>query len=88
MSTDTETHAVYQPVRVVGRAPRRDPRPRLRGQQVWFVDPLGWRVVQEWMYGDLQLAYIAPPATTSFHVEILAGPGRRPQPRSIPSTPA
>ncbi len=31
------------------------------------------------MYGDLQLAYIAPPTDDSFHVEILAGPGAAPQ---------
>lgn len=47
----------------------------------WFVDQLGWRIVQEWMYGDLRLAYIAPPSDDHFHVEILAGPGADPQPR-------
>src|SRR5262249_29798912 len=47
----------------------------------WFVDQLGWRIVQEWMYGELQLAYIAPPGDDHFHVEILAGPGAAPQPR-------
>ena len=46
----------------------------------WFVGQLGWRIVQEWMYGDLQLAYIAPPGDDHFHVEILAGPGAAPQP--------
>jgi glyoxylase I family protein len=46
----------------------------------WFVDQLGWRIVQEWMYGELQLAYIAPPGDDQFHVEILAGPGAAPQP--------
>ena len=45
----------------------------------WFTDQLGWRVIQEWMYGDLQLAYIAPPGDDHFHVEILAGPGADPQ---------
>jgi lactoylglutathione lyase/glyoxylase I family protein len=33
------------------------------------------------MYGDLQLAYIAPPGDDHFHVEILAGPGAEPQPQ-------
>ena len=46
----------------------------------WFVDQLGWRVINEWMYGDLQLAYIAPAGDDRFHVEILAGPGATPQP--------
>jgi glyoxylase I family protein len=48
--------------------------------RAWFGDQLGWRVVQEWMYGELQLAYIAPPGDDSFHVEILGGPGAAPQP--------
>ena len=46
----------------------------------WFVDQLGWRVTNEWMYGDLQRAYSAPPGDDRFHVEILAGPGAAPQP--------
>ena len=46
----------------------------------WFVDQLGWRIVQKWMYGELQLAYIGPPGDDRFHVEILAGPGAAPQP--------
>ena len=46
----------------------------------WFVGQLGWRFVQEWIYGDLQLAYIAPPGDDHFHVEILAGPGAALQP--------
>jgi glyoxylase I family protein len=41
----------------------------------WFVEQLDWRVVQEWLFGDLQLAYLAPPTDDHFHVEILAGPG-------------
>jgi lactoylglutathione lyase/glyoxylase I family protein len=46
----------------------------------WFVDRLGWRVVQEWMYGELQVAYLAPPGDDQFHVEILGGPGAASQP--------
>ena len=45
----------------------------------WFTEQLGWRVTQEWMYADLQLAYIAPPGDDRFHVEILGGPGAAPQ---------
>jgi glyoxylase I family protein len=41
----------------------------------WFTERLGWRVTQEWTYGDLQLAYVAPPGDDRFHVEILGGPG-------------
>ena len=46
----------------------------------WFVDQLDWRVVQEWMYGELQVAYLAPPGDDQFHVEILGGPGAASQP--------
>jgi lactoylglutathione lyase/glyoxylase I family protein len=45
----------------------------------WFTDQLGWRITDEWMYGELQLAYIAPPGDDRFHIEILAGPGAAPQ---------
>ena len=47
----------------------------------WFVDQLGWRVVQEWMYGELQLAYLAPQGDDHFHVEIL-GDGSAPIPKT------
>jgi glyoxylase I family protein len=46
----------------------------------WFVDQLDWQVVQEWMYGELQLAYLAPPGDDHFHVEILGGAGATRQP--------
>src|SRR5262249_44055983 len=45
----------------------------------WFVDLLGWRIVHQWRYGELQLAYLRPPGDEHFHVEILAGPGATPQ---------
>jgi lactoylglutathione lyase/glyoxylase I family protein len=54
--------------------------PDYEASKRWFVDQLGWQVVQEWMYGELQLAYLAPPRDDHFHVEILGGPGAAPQP--------
>ncbi|QIG41942.1 VOC family protein [Nocardioides anomalus] len=45
----------------------------------FWVDTLGWRVLQTWPYGDLTLAYVLPPAQDDFHLEILAGPGAAPQ---------
>jgi glyoxylase I family protein len=54
--------------------------PDYEASKRWFVDQLGWRVVQEWMYGELQLAYLAPSDDDHFHVEILGGPGAAPQP--------
>jgi catechol 2,3-dioxygenase-like lactoylglutathione lyase family enzyme len=75
MSTDTETQPSTCPFDswVGHHAAIRVPDYEV--SKSWFVDTLGWRVVQEWMYGALQLAYLAPPADDSFHVEILAGPG-------------
>ena len=49
--------------------------PDYEASKRWFVDQLGWRVVQEWRWGELQLAYLAPSGDDHFHVEILGGPG-------------
>nr|WP_269329941.1 VOC family protein [Kineosporia babensis] len=46
----------------------------------FWVDTMGWRVLQVWPYGDLTLAYVMPPAQDDFHLEILAGPGAAEQP--------
>ncbi|MBB3112515.1 lactoylglutathione lyase/glyoxylase I family protein [Paenibacillus phyllosphaerae] len=37
----------------------------------WYVEKLGFRVIQEWPFGDLRLAYIAPPHDDSFCLEII-----------------
>jgi glyoxylase I family protein len=39
----------------------------------WYTRKLDFRVLQEWPYGALQLAYLAPPADDTFHIELLAG---------------
>src|SRR5690348_9101345 len=39
----------------------------------WYTSKLDFRVLHEWPYGDLELAYLAPPADNDFHVEILGG---------------
>jgi glyoxylase I family protein len=39
----------------------------------WYVDKLDFRVLHEWPFGDLQLAYLALPNNNGFHVEILGG---------------
>jgi lactoylglutathione lyase/glyoxylase I family protein len=38
------------------------------------------RVLQEWPYGDLRLAYLSPAADDDFHLELLAGPIDHPWP--------
>ena len=35
---------------------------------------LDFRVLHEWPYGELRLAYISPPDDDDFHIELLAGP--------------
>jgi glyoxylase I family protein len=37
----------------------------------WYVDKLDLRVLHEWPFGDLQLAYLALPNHDDFHIEIL-----------------
>ena len=39
----------------------------------WYTSKLDFRVVHEWPYGDLELAYLAPAADNNFHLEILGG---------------
>lgn len=37
----------------------------------WYVEKLGFRVIQEWPFGDLKLAYVAPPHDDFFYFEII-----------------
>ncbi|TYP73371.1 VOC family protein [Paenibacillus methanolicus] len=37
----------------------------------WYVEKLGFRVIQEWPFGDLNLAYVAPPHDDSFYIELI-----------------
>ena len=46
----------------------------------WYTGKLDFRVLQEWPYGDLKLAYLSPAADDNFHLELLAGPMPRPGP--------
>jgi lactoylglutathione lyase/glyoxylase I family protein len=47
----------------------------------WFTEKLDFRVLNEWPYADMQLAYLAPPTDDTFHVEIL-GNGSSPTPKT------
>ena len=42
--------------------------------KAWYTEKLDFRVLQEWPYGELKLAYLCPPNDDNFHVELLAGP--------------
>jgi lactoylglutathione lyase/glyoxylase I family protein len=40
----------------------------------WYTEKLDFRIVHQWPYGELTLAYLSPPNDDNFHIELLAGP--------------
>ena len=55
---------------------------------LWFTEKLDFRVTDRWPFGDLRLAYVAPPVDTGFKIELIAGPGAsdRPGYEDLPSS--
>ena len=49
----------------------------------WFVEKLDFRVIHEWPYDDLHLAYVAPPTDDTFFVEILGDGDPKPIPEPV-----
>lgn len=47
--------------------------PDLEQGIAWYVEKLDFQVTHRWTFGDLQLAYVAPPADTSFKIELIGG---------------
>lgn len=47
--------------------------PDFEASKKWYVEKLDFRVIHEWPFGDLQLAYLAPPNDDNFWIELLAG---------------
>ena len=47
--------------------------PDFEASKRWFVEKLDFRVVIEWPYGELRLAYLVPPADDTVCIEILGG---------------
>jgi glyoxylase I family protein len=47
--------------------------PDYQGTKDWYTAKLEFRVLHEWPFGDLELAYLAPAADDNFHLEILGG---------------
>ena len=39
----------------------------------WYIDNLGFRLVQKWTSGDLLMAYIAPANDDTFWLEVIQG---------------
>jgi glyoxylase I family protein len=48
--------------------------PDYEAAKAWYLDKLDFRVLQEWPYGELKLAYLMPANDDDFHLELLAGP--------------
>jgi hypothetical protein len=48
--------------------------------KAWYAEKLDFRVLHEWPYGEMQLAYLSPADDDDFHLEILAGPIAHPAP--------
>ncbi|MCR8560329.1 VOC family protein [Mucilaginibacter sp. BJC16-A38] len=40
----------------------------------WYIDKLGFRLVDKWVSGDLLMAYVAPANDDDFWLEIIQGP--------------
>lgn len=47
----------------------------------WYAETLDFRLIHEWPYGDLRLAYMAPATDDQFWVEILGGGSPEPRRR-------
>lgn len=45
----------------------------------WYTGKLDFRVLHEWPYADMKLAYLSLPDDDAFHLELLAGPVPLPQ---------
>ena len=53
----------------------------------WYMEKLDFRVLHEWPFGGMQLAYLLPPNDDVFSVELLGGGSPSPQP-SYPDIPS
>lgn len=47
--------------------------PNFEASKQWYLEKLDFRVLHEWPFGDLQLAYLAPANDDNFYIELLAG---------------
>jgi lactoylglutathione lyase/glyoxylase I family protein len=54
--------------------------PDYQAAKAWYTEKLDFRVLQEWSFGDLELAYLSPANDDDFHLELLAGPVPNPRP--------
>lgn len=47
--------------------------PDLDAAKSWYRDKLDFRLVHEWSFGELQLAYMAAPTDDTFFLELIGG---------------
>src|SRR6185295_6150867 len=47
--------------------------PNLYEAKTWYSEKLDFRVVHEWTFGELQLAYMAAPTDDTFFLELIGG---------------
>lgn len=47
--------------------------PDYEASKKWYMEKLDFRLIHEWPFGDLQLAYLAPANDDNFWIELLAG---------------
>jgi lactoylglutathione lyase/glyoxylase I family protein len=49
----------------------------------WYVEKLDFRVIHEWRYADLQLAYAGPATDDHFYIELLGDGQSKPVPKPV-----
>ena len=57
--------------------------PDFEAAKRWYVEKLDFRVIHEWPFGDLQLAYLAPATDDHFYVELLGDGVPKPIPKPV-----
>ncbi|OUJ73316.1 hypothetical protein BXP70_15760 [Hymenobacter crusticola] len=62
--------------------------PDYEGTIRWYTEKLGFRLLQQWTVGDLQLAFLAPANDDAFWLEVLSGgiPNTQPAPSHLISS--
>ena len=49
----------------------------------WYVEKLDFRVIHEWPYADLRLAYVGPATDDHFYIELLGEGELKPIPKPV-----
>lgn len=70
------THSVFSNMRGAHVALR---VPDYEETKKWYMEKLDFRLLHEWPFGELQLAYLAPANDDNFWIELLAGGNPEPQ---------